>query len=54
MAAFTHPIVWLLETLRLWQHDATQESIEEPMDEEDPSGIYDPRNTSFWYLPPPC
>lgn len=55
MTGFTHPIAWFLATLRLWWASETPALTNELADEDATAeDIYDERNMSFWYLPPPC
>jgi hypothetical protein len=55
VTAFTHPIAWFLATLRLWWVSQTQAPGNESADDDaSADDLYDERNMSFWYLPPPC
>ncbi len=54
MAAFTHPIAWFLELLRLWLVRERQAVADELQGDAESSDLYHERNTCLWYLPPPC
>lgn len=54
MDGFTHPIGWLLETLRQWRRRERQLVAGELTDEAEKADLHHKLNTTFWYLPPPC
>jgi hypothetical protein len=54
VAALTHPIAWLLESLRLWRTSKSQVAANEPVDHGETADLYHERNATYWCLLPPC
>ncbi len=54
MAMMMFPIAWFLEALRLWRIREQRVLAEKPLDEAGALDLHHERNTSIWYLLPPC
>jgi hypothetical protein len=54
VAAITHPIFWLLASLRLWRADKSQVAANALVDQGTTADLYHERNASYWCLLPPC
>jgi hypothetical protein len=54
LAALTHPIVWLLESLRLWRVSERHTPANDHVDHGETADLYHERNATYWCLLPPC
>jgi hypothetical protein len=54
MTALTHPIVWVLRSLRRWRNSERQAAAASVPDEAASAGLDHECNTLLWFLPPPC
>jgi uncharacterized protein YjiS (DUF1127 family) len=56
VTAFTRPIAGILQTLRLWRRRVRERQAlaNQLADDVTVADAHHERNTTFWYLPPPC
>ena len=55
MAALTHPIAWLVDTLiRRKARKMEQETSKLTQDPATETDLRNRRDTALWFLPPPC